>query len=771
MLRIALLLFCTTFLTAHTYTSLSAQIRLDNWQTFSSMYDIRDVSVGRDGALWVATPGGLFRYSPQTQRFTEFRNINALKSINLGAVYVHPANDLVYAGGADGMINIYNGESWSYIGDIVAARLTRPGINDMIGQDSLLFIAGDFGLTIFNTSRQRFVESAFRLSTLPQGTGVRRLLIARGRLFAATEAGLVSIPLTTISFANPDAWTLHRTIQSGNSSDQTGIFSLVELNNVIYAGSQQTIWQLPASATNLTVFQTIESSFRSAINNTVTGLANIGNRLVASTGKELYYYTPTARIINFDEVGFDRLQGVWSASGSQLYAGTNSGLLPNTGTSIGSAILPDCPNTNQFFDLAVNPTDGTVWAATSIRNTNGRGILRYAPNDSTRWTNFTSQLYPLLNRNNYVSIHISNQDRVFSGSWGDGLAVFTPQNDRYTLQRFSRTNSGLFAIDGVNNFVVVNKMQTDDNNTTWITCFGVDSIYTMTATNQFGRFPLTRGNSQLSLIAIDGFGTKWMGGSTDGTNGLSFFNERGTPTNTSDDIRGILNSVNTGVSGIDKQNCLVVDKEFILWVGTNQGLFNSVNTGAVLSGQTPNFSRLDRLQSLQNLSINAIAVDAINRKWLGTSGGLFVITPGGDSVLAQFTTDNSPLLSNAITSLASDDDTGIMYIGSASGMNAVSNYASTPLQAFAPKLTCYPQPFTPELDNSVAIDGLAGLASVKISTIDGKQVAIIDANNSRRAGGDVRDRNGNMVPGGVYIIGAYTADGSLRASGKVLVKR
>ncbi len=747
----------------------SAQIRLDNWQTFSSMTEIRDIATDRTGNLWVATSGGLFRYVPSTQIFTEFRNINALKSLNVGAVFVHPITNTVYAGGADGMVNMYNGETWSYIGDIVAARLSRPGINDMVSLDSLVFVGGDFGITILNVNRQRFIETTFRMASLPQGTGVRRLLVSRGRLFAATEGGLVSIPLTAPSFANPDAWTLHTTSLTGNSSDQGGMFSLAEMNGIIFAGSQQTIWQLPANASTLSVFQTIDASFRASANNIVTGLTTINNRLVASTAKEIYYFTPTARIATYDESSFLRFNNILSMTGStQLYASSNSGIIPINGTTVGGAIMPDSPITNQFFNIAVNPTDGSVWSATSIRNTNGRGIMRYTPNDSgSRWTNFTASSFPL-GSNNYTRLSITPDDRIFAGAWGDGLAVFTPQNDRYTLQRYTRTNSPLFPFRGTGNFVVIGETRTDDNGTTWITNYGIDSLYALTRDNQFRRFALPRGNVEQTLLAIDGFGTKWVGGFTDATSGLLYFNE----TITSGSQSGILTSSNSNGAAIDRQNCLVIDKDFVLWIGTNRGLYYTVNPGAVVSGQRPSFSRPpERFENLWNLSINAIAIDATNRKWIGTSGGLFIVTPGADSILAHLTVDNSPLVSNAITSLAVDDEEGIMYIGTANGMNAVQMFAATALPTFAEKIRCYPQPFSPDIDNTVAIDGLAQQASIKISTIDGRLITVIDANSSRRAVWDGRDRTGSLVPGGVYIIGAYTADGSLRAVGKILVKR
>ena len=63
---------------------------------------------------------------------------------------------------------------------------------------------------------------------------------------------------------------------------------------------------------------------------------------------------------------------------------------------------------------------------------------------------------------------------------------------------------------------------------------------------------------------------------------------------------------------------------------------------------------------LETETVTAIAIDGANRKWFGTgSSGVFLMSEDGTEQILNFNTDNSPLLSNVITSIAINHNTVI----------------------------------------------------------------------------------------------------------------
>lgn len=71
---------------------------------------------------------------------------------------------------------------------------------------------------------------------------------------------------------------------------------------------------------------------------------------------------------------------------------------------------------------------------------------------------------------------------------------------------------------------------------------------------------------------------------------------------------------------------------------------------------------------LNEVNINCIEFDGANRKWIGTTSGLYVLNPEGDEEIKRFTTENSPLFDNNITALAFNGESGEMIIGTLKGM-------------------------------------------------------------------------------------------------------
>lgn len=208
--------------------------------------------------------------------------------------------------------------------------------------------------------------------------------------------------------------------------------------------------------------------------------------------------------------------------------------------------------------------------------------------------------------------------------------------------------------------------------------------------------------------------------------------------------------------------CIAEDKDGEIWVGTPQGIViyscGSQTFTGQCRGERPVVERdgfRDYLFKAE--SVQSIAVDGANRKWIGTSNGVFLVSEDGLEQLVHFTTENSPLVSNNVTALAIDGMTGEVYIGTDMGIVAYRAEATEGSKKFT-DVFAYPNPVRPDYEGPIAIKGLVQDADVRITDAHGTLVY-----TSKSLGGqfiwDGRDYNGRKVQTGVYLVFANNENG------------
>jgi len=170
---------------------------------------------------------------------------------------------------------------------------------------------------------------------------------------------------------------------------------------------------------------------------------------------------------------------------------------------------------------------------------------------------------------------------------------------------------------------------------------------------------------------------------------------------------------------------------------------------------------------LETETVRAIAVDGNNRKWIGTErAGVFLLSEDGTKELLHFTEDNSPLLSNTVTDLAINGETGDVYMATARGMVAYKGTATEPDDENS-DVYAYPNPVRPGYGGPIAIKGMVGNASVKITDINGNLVY-----ETRAEGGQAvwngYDFDGDRARSGVYLVFISNDDGSETMVTKIL---
>ncbi|WP_259016995.1 type IX secretion system anionic LPS delivery protein PorZ [Emticicia fluvialis] len=228
---------------------------------------------------------------------------------------------------------------------------------------------------------------------------------------------------------------------------------------------------------------------------------------------------------------------------------------------------------------------------------------------------------------------------------------------------------------------------------------------------------------------------------------------------------------NAGNLPSSRVNTLAIDRDGVVWIGTNDGVAAVITARDVFSrpvdAYTP-FNSAGRRILLQE-TINKIVVDGGNRKWIGTNNGLNLFNPSVDELIQYFTEENSPLPANEITGLSIDTKTGEVFVLTAKGLLSYQTDATEPEENFS-SVSIYPNPIRPDFQGVLTISGLKENSVVKITDAAGRLIYETKSNGGT-ASWNLTDSSISRTVSGVYMVFSIAADGSESYVGKLAVVR
>ena len=447
-----------------------------------------------------------------------------------------------------------------------------------------------------------------------------------------------------------------------------------------------------------------------------------------------------------------------------------------------SAIQPNSPIRDYFCNMHYN--GNRLLIAGGDLNYNGidrEGTVMYYENGT--WYNFNEDGIIKQTNVKYTNTSSIAQDpsdptHHYVSSAGHGLYEF---KDFKFIKRYDYTNSPLQTIlpdsPRPQDYVRCDALQYDTEGNLWMVNSEVDTILTIlkkdnTWTKLY--YEELKKAPNLPAMFFDDKGRLWVLSKRNSTNkaGVFVLDYHGTLEDTSDDIHIIRKDI-TNQDGVQYDpyyfNSFAQDLNKQIWVGTNEGLFVIEDPDEFIQNDDFRFTQIKIARNdgtdyadylLNGVNISSIAIDAANRKWIGTGAdGVYLISEDGQKILQHFTTENSPLISDEIQSIAVNPQTGEVMIGTFLGLVSYMSDANTPAAELdKSNVRVYPNPVKPDYNGVIAVDGLTFNAEVKITTVTGQLVYSGHANGGLFTW-DGRNQSGKRVSSGVYNIISTNAEG------------
>ena len=710
--------------------------------------------------VFCATNNGVVVYNKEDGSIERLARSNGLSDINLSCVNYHEGTNTLIVAYKNGNLDMVRGNEVENVGDIKRSTVVQGGktINAIRLIGDKAYLCCNFGLVVYDLIKREVSTTLYPSLLNPS---INDVATDGTNIYVATSKGLYSANLNNPALPYYVAWTqdtlLHEKTLGHLTYFNGGIYVSQYVENGV---DQDTVYNIKNNV--LSVFRTgaafhaitsrpdrmaITSSY--GVTLVDSGSLYIENILSYENG--LLPPSPSDAIIDLVDV-----KRVWIAD-------KNLCLVKSQNVFINTAYKAAGPPSSNVF--RIKSANNTEWVAPGAWDIAYSplylidGIFRF---NGSQWDAFKLQTSSDFVRD-IVSLTIDPADdnHLYVASWGNGVAEI---QDGAIVQQFGAANSSLTGIANYPNDIRVSDVQLDKDGNLWASCSSSSHpISVKTPQGEWKKYSFSSAvNSQfLGNMFIDSSGLKWL---IVQERGLLVANFEGT---TLKGYKFLNDQAGNGALASNTVLCMAQDLDGQLWVGTSKGvsvfytpeaIFQTGATGwdsqTIVIGQDGFNQYL-----LKEEEVTAIAVDGANRKWLGTKkAGIFVVSPDGTEQIAQFTSENSPLLSNTISSLSINDKTGEIFIGTNVGMCSYRTDASRGGDTFGYVYT-FPNPVPHGYEGSIAISGLVTDASVKITDVSGNLVFNTVAN------GGTAIWNGKLFSGeraatGVYLVFCTNEDGS-----------
>lgn len=764
----------TIIITLLLATTLSAQneVSIGNWRTHLPYQKV--ISVQPVGNLvYAATEYELFYYDKEDHSICILNKINGLSDVGISTMGYCKAQNKLFVAYTNANVDLIDREgNISNMSDIKDKDIVgNKSINHVFFDGNLAYVACGFGIVVFDLDREE-VKDTYYIGSQGSMVNVTDVAIFNGKIYASTNDGVYYASLNSQNLANYAAWNFDTSlIHPHLGYSEMEVFGDKLFLNYDGGFDKDTLFINDGSGWGY--FEKNNVSQKRELR------ADKDKLIITNCYSVKVYDSNLNEIMNIYTLGsgIEPLSAAIDDNHCYWIGDIRRGLIM---TDNGWNVLEVKPNGTASKDVfELQACGNQVWIATGGHAANWgkrymkEGVARF----DGLWTIFNNQTMDELHGiSDYVCTVTDPNDPTvtYIGTWGYGVLKL---KDGELVEVFNAENSSLDYWIADPSLINISGLGFDSHHNLWVANSGANHLLSVMEPNGTWRSFSLGGNTSgndIGIMIIDKHDYKWIikrGGE------IIVFNDGGTLDDTSDDQVAFLNKSNSSGGLLGTANCLVVDKDGMVWVGTSDGpcyfadsrkIFTDPNYTADVK-QVPRDDGTNQWDPLfKGSNVLSMAVDGANQIWFGLESGVCLMSfANKPEEIHYFTTDNSPLFENSVTTMAISAD-GEVFFGTASGVISYKGESSEP-DPVVSDVIAYPNPVRSGYEGYVGIKGLVSNSLVRITTVDGSFVTQI-LSEGGQAVWNLTNINGQRVSPGIYFI--YTSDkyGNDRFATKILVQ-
>ncbi|RLD54912.1 MAG: hypothetical protein DRJ01_17405 [Bacteroidetes bacterium] len=716
-----------------------------NWKAYTNTTHIYDV-IQTNNELKIASWGGVLIYDIENDSFGKtYTNLDGLLENDIRSLDYN-SNMLLIGTKNMGISRLKNNKFKMPI--FTTIGLLSNNINKIVHKDSLIFISTNKGLSVFTDDPAfhfPFLEHNYAMENGLSENDITSLKISDNNyLYCGSSVGLDYVNIDSMNTIT--AW--HHLNSNNSPLPGNRISSISIRNNKIAIGTDNGVIVTDdiCNYTQWRIYELGKKVFPVYLDNeedlwlsygiwdeallTIDNDENVGNiavKMISNDNSESSWSTDstltTTLIMGFLEVNGQICAYSWG-----------NGLFFFSGEEWQNK-KPNCIISNAIISIAID-NDKVVWVSdgyfgleTSIKGT--RGVSCF---DGEQWEILTAENSPL-SSDNIFSIEVDSKNRIWFGAWQsdaevtgwmDGISIYDKKTNNW--DHFTKDN-GLYTN-------LISQIIMDDYGRMWVSTYdgGVNIIDKNDSL--LYKFKLYNDNEQKVLLTFIGenqifFGSCYKGlqywnDSIDNGFPITDMSENWIKPQSVDITSGTIYAVTSHETFFGEEIWVAAAKGLFMFDGQYWFKYGTIHKKQVLISNntwvpqeideypynTPEYWYVEGQERLYG-SIptypTALFVDPFNSIWIGTeSNGITLYNPDNDKY-TNLTMNNSPLLSNKITSFAYEPHSGTLYIGTNDGLNSVEigipENANTQTKLNNTKV--YPNPFYPDNGDILTIENVS----------------------------------------------------------------
>jgi hypothetical protein len=698
----------------------------------------------------------LFTVDKATNEMEIVSRVNGLSDVKAQYLAYHSPSQTIVVGYDNLNIDlIQNGMVYNIPDMLNKVIIGEKTLNNITIDGNKAYLACSFGIVVVDIVQKRIIDSYVNLGANGSNLPVSDVALYNGKIYASSPDGIYAASLSSFNLSDFNFWSQ---LKSSSFSSHMEVF-----RNRLYAVIDSTI-------------QTYDGNTWSPFNGLGMDQTNAmrvtNNQLVITLQNQIVIEQASGSVRTVNQRFANDC--IVSKEGDLFFLVPEQYLLRmDAQTQIIDYLAPAGPYATTATRMVYS--DGILWTAAG--QINGFGVTggwgpKYNNNKFYRfqdntWYSYKGNPSPYIeNWRDFVDVAVHPVSKhAFFGSFGFGILEMSGEQ---VVAFYDSTNSSLRSPIGGLKVVNVAGLAFDEAANLWVS--NSDAPNPLSVRSKDGAwksfsFPSdVNSDGRMGFITLDDVGNKWIFSTR--ANGIYVYNSGTTVLDERDDqVKRMTKQAGAGLLPSEAVFCITKDKQGEMWVGTDNGLciFGSAENifktgGSYDARQIVIKSGSGFANFLGSTAVYCIRVDAANRKWIGTSNGVWLVSPDGYTVVKNFTTSNSPLLSNSIIEIGINDATGEVFFVTEKGMISYMGTATEGGDTHGDVLV-YPNPVKPDYNGLIAIRGLVNNAFVKITDIKGQLVYETRANGGT-ATWDGNTFSGKRAATGVYLIYSSNDDGT-----------